>query len=136
MNAHLAVVDILVNDATYGPLVGSSGSRRVFYDEAEQTAQMPFAVVHEDSVEPTDDKDGVSTLDHDFVYVIHFGSSMNQTADMAQKGRNALDRKAAGTYNGVQIQSVQFLTQRTGSELLVDKRVRTIEQLYKIITIQ
>lgn len=136
MNAHLAAVDILVNDATFGPLVGSSGSRRVYYDEALQTATLPFSIVHEDSIEPTDDKDGVSTLDHDFVYVTHFSSTAAEAADMANKARTALDRKTAGTYNGIAVQSVQFLTQRTGSEYLVDKPVRTIEQLFKIITTQ
>lgn len=135
MNGNLAVQNILANDADYKALVGGA-TARVYYDEADQTDQLPFAIVKLDSIEPTDDKDGVSTLDHDFVYVTHFAATMKAAAQLATEARGALDRVTAGTYNGIAVQSIQFLNQRSGSELLVDKKTKTMEQQYKVITIQ
>lgn len=137
MNAELAVVDILQNDSDYSAIV----SDRVFYDEADQGEVLPFSIVRAEDTQPSDDKDGVSTMDHDFIYVTHFAgesetaAAKETVADMASKARTALDR-TSGTYNGILVQSIQFLTQRSGTELLVDKKTLTIEQQYKIITTQ
>jgi hypothetical protein len=134
MNGHLAVQNILASDTAYKALVGGT-TARIYYDQAVETAVLPFAIVRLDGSDPTDDKDGPSTMDHDFVYVTHFAALATDAAAMAEAGRDALDRQS-GTYHGVVVQSVQFLTQRSDSEFLVDKKVRTIEQMYKIITTQ
>lgn len=137
MNAELAVVDILQDDSNYSAIVGD----RVFYDEADQGEVLPFSIVRAEDIQPSDDKDGPSTMDHDFIYVTHFAgdtetaAAKETVANMASKARTALDR-TSGTYNGIVVQSIQFLTQRSGTELLVDKKTLTIEQQYKIITTQ
>lgn len=131
MKGDLAIVEILLDDDDYSDIVGES----VFYDEADQTTPLPFSIVRTADIEPADDKDGPATLDHDFVYVTHFAKDKVTVSDMAQKARTAADR-TSGTYNDVVVQSIQFLTQRSGSELLVNKKTLTIEQQYKIITTQ
>ena len=124
MNGHLAAQSILATAFT----------TNVFYDEADQTNVLPFSIVKLDSVNPHDDKDGVSHFDDDFVYVTHFGATAKKAAEMALSARTALDRKIAGTYNGIVTESVQFLTQRSDSEFIDNHTVKTIEQLYKLIT--
>jgi len=133
MNAHLAVQGILAADSGYISAAGSGA--RVFYDEVDQKTQLPFSIVMLDDSNPNDTKDGVSTLDFDMVYVTHFGETMKTTAALASAARTALDRKS-GTYNTVVVESIQYQSQRTGSEQLVDKKTHTIEQLYQVMTKQ
>lgn len=134
MSGELAVQNILSTNATYNAHVGgSSAAAKIFYDEADQTNALPFAIVFADSVDPNDTKDGVSTLDFDSIYVTHFAATKKKCNQMAVDGRTALDR-VSGTYNGVNVESIRFVTQRSGSEFLVDKKVCTVEQLYQVMT--
>lgn len=134
MNGQLAVHKLLsANSGYYANVGGSETLARVFYDEADQTQAIPFAIVTGEGTTPNDTKDGVSTLDFDLVYVTHFAETQKKAAAMASTGRTALDR-ISGTYNGVIVESIQFKTQRSGSERLVDKKVHTIEQLYQVMT--
>lgn len=134
MNGELAVHKLLSSTAGYYNLVGGTEAlAKVFYDEADQTTSLDFCIVKGDDIEATDDKSGVSELDHDFIYVTHFGATKARAAALASAGRTALDR-VSGTKNGIIVESIQFLTQNSDSEFLVDKKVHTIEQLYKVIT--
>ncbi len=135
MNAQIAIMNILQNDATFSAIVGSGTSAKIYYDEIMQTQQLPFSVIQTDSIDPHDTKDGVSTLDEDFVYVTHFAGTKKQVSDMSLAARAALDR-TTGTKNGIIIKGIQFKTQRSDTERLVDKKVFTEEQLYKIMTQQ
>lgn len=137
MNAELAVNYILANDSSYRAKIGSTvADARIFYDQAEQTQKTPFSIIKGSEIEPTDNKDRASDMDFDFVYVTHFAKDKTTVAEMASLARTALDRKAAGTYQGITIETIHFVTQRSDSDFLVDKPVKTIEQLYKIITQQ
>jgi hypothetical protein len=131
MKGEIAIQNILVNDSTYNGIV----SGRIFYNEIEQTSVTPLCVLKVDTIDPNDTQDGASTLDFDFIYVTHFAPTYKQCADMALAARTALERKS-GTFGGVTISSVQFRTQRSDSEFLVDKKVFTLEQYYKIMTNQ
>jgi len=129
MGGNLVAQNLLVADATYSAITD-----HVFYDEAEQTTPTPFGIVRLDSIEPYDDKDGKSHFDFDFISVLNFSSEAAELHNMAVAARNALDRKAAGTYNGVVVDSIQFLTQRSGSEFIDNHRILVMEQQYKVIT--
>ncbi len=135
MNGKYAMMNILQNDSTFNAIVGSGTSARIFYNEVDQTTELPFSIIKEDSIEPRDTKSGVSTLDDDFVYITHFSATEKQCGAMALAARNALDR-ITGTYNSVVVKGNQFQTQRSDTEELVNKKVITIEQLYKIMTQQ
>lgn len=132
MNGDVAFQALLAADTTYQTHVGSA-TPKIFYDEADQNTQLPFAIVSLDSVEASDTDTGVSTLDFDHVTITHFAETKLKVAEMAFDCRNAVDRKA-GKYNDIIIESVQFETQRSGSEYLVDKRVFTIEQSFQVMT--
>src|ERR1041385_5025086 len=135
MDGELAIHKILTDDSAFATVVGGTGtSARVYYDEAQQTSTLPFSIVSLDGIDPHDNKSGVSRLDFDWVYVIHFAADKPTVNDMARKARAAADRKAGTYYNAI-VQSVEFITQKSNSEYLVDKPCFTIEQLYKL-TIQ
>lgn len=131
MSGELAVQSILTADATFKGLAGSGV--RVFYDEVDQTTALPFSIVSCDNIKPNDTQTGVSTLDFDSIYVTHFHSTKKALNALAVAARNALDR-VSGTYNGVIVESIQFVTQKSGSEYLVDKKTFTIEQQYQVMT--
>lgn len=128
MNADVALRGVLVADTIF-----ATHGNKVYYDEADQGAVLPFSILSLDSVEATDTDTGISTLDMDHVYLTHFADSKTEVAEMAKDARNAVDRKF-GKYNDIVIESVQFETQRSQSEYLVDKRVFTIEQRYQVMT--
>ena len=98
--------------AVYGILSANSGvtdivSTRIFPEIAEQEAATPFIVYQLQSVDPDDTHDGPSKLDEVRFEFICYADSYNQAADLGEKVRGALDR-VSGTYNGVNVESVQF----------------------------
>jgi hypothetical protein len=135
MKAEIAVMNILSNDSTYAAIVGSGSNAKIYFDEAEQTQTLPFAIIKADSMESHDTNTTRSTLDEDFIYVTHFSSTKKQVLDMAVAARTALE-KVTGTYNSVIVLGIQFRNRQSDTERLVDKKVFTEEQLYKIITKQ
>lgn len=135
MNAEQGVMNILSTDAGYGALVGSGSSAKIYYDEAMETTTLPFAIIQADDIQPNDTKSGVSNIDDDFIYVTHFAQKKETVLAMALAARTALDRNI-GTENGIVIIGLQFRSQRSDTERLIDKKVFTIEQLYKVMTQQ
>lgn len=131
MGGELVAQSLLVADAAFSAI-----TNKVYYDEADQTTPTPFSIVRLDSIEPTDNKDGVSTMDFDFISVLHFASGATERKNMAVAARNELDRKTGGTYNGIVVDSIQFLTQRSGSEFIDNHKILVMEQQYKVITKQ
>lgn len=135
MNGQLAIMNILQNDGPYSAIVGSGTSAKIYYDEAMETQTLPFAIIQTDSIEPNDTKSGASTLDQDMVYVTHFAATKKQVTAMSVAARTALERKN-GTFGGVITIGLQFRTQRSDTERLIDKKVFTEEQLYQVMTQQ
>jgi hypothetical protein len=135
MNAQQAIMNILQNDSVYSALVGSGTSTAIFYDEAMEAQGLPFAIIQTDSINPNDSKSGASTLDQDMVYVTHFAATKKMVISMSLAARTALERKN-GTFNGIAIIGLQFRTQRSDTERLIDKKVFTEEQLYQVMTQQ
>ena len=62
------------------------------------------------SVAPSDTKSGVSLVDEVEVEVVCFGKSYLSLLSLADNVRSDLDRAAYGTYNGVQLGGVQYVS--------------------------
>lgn len=103
MKSGLAIYDILKNDFYVSALV----SNRIFPNVAKNSTTFPFIIYDVESESPTQDKDGVSTLDEDFVMVSCYCKTYSEASDLARKIRTALDRKS-GSYGGLDIQSIQY----------------------------
>ncbi len=103
MKSGLAIYNILANDSDVSALV----STRIFPNVAKNSTTFPFIIYDVESESPTQDKDGVSTLDEDFVMVSCYCKTYSEASDLARKIRTALDRKS-GSYGGIDIQSIRY----------------------------
>ena len=103
MNAGKAVYGILSANSGVTDIVGT----RIFPEIAEQEAATPFVIYQLQSVAPEDTHDGPSKLDEVRFEFLCYADSYNEAADLGEKVRGALDR-VSGTYNGVNVESVQF----------------------------
>lgn len=122
-------MDILRDDATLAALVGT----RVHLLELPQGATLPSILVRGQSIEPSDTKDGVSTLDTEFIQVLMYGQDLNQLIlTIEARVRTLLDRIALGTYNGVVIQSSQFQDRDTFLEQIDNNSIYAVEHIYKV----
>jgi hypothetical protein len=134
MAAELALIDILRDDVTLGALLGGTGTdARVYpFDRAEGSA-LPAIIVRGQDIEPSDTKDGVSTLDSEFIQVLIQDSNINQLLGTIEpRVRTLCDRVSGGTYNTVVIQSSRFEDRDTWSERLDNKEIYTVEHIYKV----
>jgi hypothetical protein len=101
-----------VGKAVYGILSANSGvtdivGTNIFPEIAEQETAVPFIVYQLLSVDPEDTHDGPSKLDEVRFEFLCYADSYNEAADLGVAVRAALDR-VSGTYNGVNVESVQF----------------------------
>ena len=103
MNAGKAVYGILSANSGVTDLVGT----RIFPEIAEQEAATPFIIFQLQSVAPEDTHDGPSKLDEVRFEFLCYADTYEKAAEVAVKVRAALDR-VSGTYNGVNVESVQF----------------------------
>ena len=103
MNAGIAAYVILTQNTDVTDIVGV----KVFPEVAEQETATPFIVYQLQSVAPEDTHDGPSKLDEVRFEFLCYADSYALAADLGDKVRGALDR-VSGTYNGVNVESVQF----------------------------
>ncbi len=103
MKIGLAIYNILANDSDVSALV----SNRIFPNVAAQKTTFPFIVYQTTGVDPNDTKDGVSTVDGNSFMVLCYADSYSVVSNLSQEVRIALDR-AKGTYNSVEVQTIQF----------------------------
>jgi len=103
MNIGKAIYGILSGTTAVTDIVGT----KIFPEIAEQETAVPFVVYQVQSVQPEDTHDGPSKLDEVRVEVLCYDDAYNGAADLAVAVRGALDR-VKGTYNGVNVESVQF----------------------------
>lgn len=103
MNAGKAVYGILSANSGVTDIVGTN----IFPEIAEQETAVPFIVYQLQSVDPDDTHDGPSKLDEVRFEFLCYADSYNAAADLGVAVRAALDR-VSGTYNGVNVESVQF----------------------------
>ncbi len=103
MNAGIAAYVILTQNTDVTDIVGVN----IFPEVAEQETATPFVVYQLLSVAPEDTHDGPSKLDEVRFEFLCYADSYALAADLGSKVRGALDR-VSGTYNGVNVESVQF----------------------------
>jgi len=82
-------------------------STRIYPEVAQQDSDLPFIVYNVTNNEPTDTKPEPSKLDTAQVEVNIYAESYTEAIDLAVAVRAALDR-VKGTYNGVNVQSIQY----------------------------
>lgn len=117
------IYSLLSNDAAVGALV----STRIYPSLAIENVVYPYIVYEQTGNEPTNDKDGPSTLDTLTYDIEIYTKSLNESNDLGVKVRKVLDRHA-GTTNSKVIQSVKYNTENSGYD---DKdRVHLKMQMY------
>ena len=103
----------MIGAAIYGILSGATGvtsliSTRIYPDIAPQNAAYPFVIYSIEGTDPSDTKDGASSLDVVEFTVTVFSESYDNMTSIASAVRTALDAKAPGTYSGITLQSILF----------------------------
>lgn len=132
MNAELAVVHILQNNAGFNALVGgSAAAARVYYDQIEQDSVFPNAVVTSETVNPTDTKDN-SNFDHDLVQVFSSARTKLTASQMATAARTALEAVRNATHNGILVNEIRYVDGDSFSEKVVDSPIWTVEQIFRV----
>lgn len=103
MNVGKAIYYLLSNAESVTNIAGT----RIYPELAEQEAVAPYAVYQIVSVNPDDTNDGPAVIDEVVVDVLCVAESYNEAADLATAVRASLDR-VRGTYNGVNVESIQY----------------------------
>jgi len=109
MLAGKAIYYLLSNNDGLSALVGT----RVFPEIAEQNTALPYVVYTIRSNEPSDTQRGPSELDTASVEVNCFAETYQTAIAISVAVRAAIDR-AKGTYSGVNVQSIQYLSEVMG----------------------
>jgi hypothetical protein len=105
MNVGKAIYYLLSNATDVTDICGT----RIFPEVAEQESATPLVVYEIINVDPDDTNDGPAKLDEVTVDVVCYADTYDVAADLASVCRVALDR-VRGTYNGVNVESIQFTT--------------------------
>lgn len=103
------IYNILSNDANVSALVGT----KIYPSMAIEDIAYPYIVYEQISNDPTNDKDGVSTLDVVNFDVEIFTKTPQTIATLSGYVRDALDRYS-GTVEGEIIQSITFMSEGSG----------------------
>ena len=97
--------------AIYSILTGASlsGGTTVHPEVAPESTDFPFVVYSIQNIQPTNQKHSTSTMDDSTLEVYIMSQNYGQCMTIGAECRTALDRNA-GTFGGVEVQSVQFET--------------------------
>ena len=98
-----AIYNILTNNSNVFAIVGN----RIFPNVAPQTTQFPFIIYNVVKADPSNTKDGVSTLDVISCMISCYSETYSDCTDLSKKVRISLDR-LSGTYASEKIQSIEF----------------------------
>ena len=101
-----AIYYLLTNATAITDIVGT----RIYPEVAQQDGDLPYIVYNITNNEPSDTKPEPSKLDTAGVEVNCYATSYSQAIDIAVAVRGALDR-VKGTYNGVNVQSIQYINE-------------------------
>tara|TARA_R110000822_G_scaffold187542_2_gene326309 strand:+ start:494 stop:904 length:411 start_codon:yes stop_codon:yes gene_type:complete len=104
MEIGLSIYNILSTTANISSLVGN----RIFPNVAAQTTAFPFIIYDVTGVQPTNTKDGVSTLDTNDIMISVYSNTYSEASSLAQLVRIAMDRLPTNVYAGENIQSSEF----------------------------
>ena len=103
MNVGKAIYYVLSNATSVTDIAGT----RIYPELAEQEAAAPYVVYQIVSVNPDDTNDGPAVIDEVSIDILCVAESYNEAAELATATRAALDR-VRGTYNGVNVESIQY----------------------------
>lgn len=106
MIAGKALYYLLTNDAPISAIV----STRVFPEIADQEQTKPYVVYNIRSNDPSDVQGGPSALDTASVEVNCYAPTYAGAIELSDAVRTCLDRRS-GTYSGVNVQSIQYITE-------------------------
>ena len=106
MIAGKAIYYLLTNDGPISAIVGT----RVFPEIADQEQTKPYVVYSIRSNDPSDVQAAPSALDTASVEVNCYALSYTAAIDLSDAVRTCLDRRS-GTYSGVNVQSIQYITE-------------------------
>jgi hypothetical protein len=101
-----AIYHLLTNATAITDIVGT----RIYPEVAQQDGDLPYIVYNVSNNEPSDTKPEPSKLDTAEIEVHCYATSYSQAIDIAVAVRGALDR-VKGTYNGVNVQSIQYINE-------------------------
>lgn len=136
MNGHLPIIGIIRDSGPVGVYIGGSGltTARVFPGEPNQESIYPLVRVEVFDGEAFDTKSGPAYIDHDIVKVFCDAEDESVCAAMSKAVRTAIEGMA-GTFNGIEIENIRFLSETTYSAELTNKVVRTHEADYQVRTV-
>lgn len=138
---------MLAEGAAYNILSNTTGvttlvSDKIYYGRIRQTKSMPAVTIEPAGIDPTDQKPdpvssptGVSKLDTEDILVFSYGGDHNSANAVAQAVRAALDKKTGGTYGGVVVQSIQFISETYFIEN-TDPATYIYEHMYRVRVIR
>lgn len=106
MIAGKALYYLLTNDAPISAIV----STRVFPEIADQEQTKPYVVYNIRSNDPSDVQAAPSALDTASVEVNCYAPTYAGAIELSDAVRTCLDRRS-GTYSGVNVQSIQYITE-------------------------
>jgi hypothetical protein len=104
MKVGLAIYNILSGDSNIEEIVGT----RIFPNVARENTSFPFILYTVLSDSPTEVKEMTSPLDVTSVMVSCYSETYTQACDLAMFIRNALQRKAEGTYGTIKLRSITY----------------------------
>lgn len=107
----------LTNDATVHPEI------------APESTEFPFVVYSIQNIVPSDVKQTTSKLDESTLEVYVMSANYSECMTVAAECRSALDRNA-GTFNGVEVQSISFDTAEIGFNQ--EQECYFVEQIYTV----
>jgi hypothetical protein len=103
------IYSLLSNDASVSALV----STRIYPSLAIENVVYPYIVYENTANEPTNDKDGKSTLDTLTYNIEIYTETLSESNTLGINVRNVLDRYA-GTVSGKVVQSVKYVNENAG----------------------
>jgi hypothetical protein len=128
MNGEYAVLGILRDTTAVSDIVGT----RVYLNGAPQTDPYPLIIIEAEGIEPKHTKDGPSVSEPDMIRVYPYSANAAELKSLAQACRDALDGKAAGTYNTVAVVDITFMDQTDFDEQIENRKVYAKDQEYRV----
>ncbi len=126
---------MVIGKAIYSILTAAdlSGEATVHPEVAPESTLFPFVVYSIQNIQPSDQKTSTSTLDDSTLEVYIMSQDYGECMTVSEECRAALDRNG-GSFNGVQVQSIQFETgEITYNE---PQQCYYVEQIYSVRTLR
>lgn len=113
---HKVVKYLLENDSAFATAIGTDGQSKVkiYPILAPQGVAPPFCTYELTGLSPSPTKEDTSGADFNSFNVRVYDYEFEDVMDLADKARAAIDKATAGTYNGVTLLYLDFVTMNDG----------------------